>query len=133
MTDRKKIAYRMGQETAGKSYDEIVYGDLVPSWVFDSHGYNVFFEAGRRGAQYPQYITGWRYGNIPECGQSHNYRDNIAEAGVSLMQVDGYDKIKTLSELGGINDRPVIRVGGYLHPFEVGGDGEPLIVFAKEI
>jgi hypothetical protein len=34
----------------------------------------LFFKAGYRNADMPIWVSGWRYGEIPECGFSMNYR-----------------------------------------------------------
>lgn len=127
-------AHELGRATADKSYEEIVYGELVPGWVFEDHACNVCFEAGRQGLGFPRYATGWRYGDIPTGERSHNYREQATEAGLSVMQLDGEDKVKTLAELrGSFDSRPIVRVGGWVHPYEVGGDGEPLLLAPEAI
>lgn len=128
------IAYETGIKTADKTYEEIVYGDLAPEWVFDDSDANEFFQAGRNGADFPVYATGWRYGDIPESGRSHNYREGRNERGVSVMQLDGEKKVKTLAEIrGSFDNRPVVYVGGWVNPLDVGGDGEPLLLAAEKI
>ena len=129
-----RAAHEAGSHTAHHTYEEIIYGDLVPSWMWDDHAASVCFEAGRRGLDFPVYATGWRYGSIPASGCSHNYREGAAEAGLSVMQLDGGEKVKTLAELrGSFASRPVVRVAGWVHPYEVGGDGEPLLIGAVEL
>lgn len=78
-------------------------------------------------------VTGWRYGNIPECGRSVNYRDNEYEVGVSLMALDGEDRqtVQMIAEGMSASDRPVVRVRGYLSGY--GACGEPLVIGAEEI
>lgn len=128
-----KKAYELGQKTSELSYDEIVYGDLAPQWCFDDFEANVFFESGRQGYRFPIYTNGWRYGNIPECGRSFNYREGRLEKGVSVMQLEGQDKVKNLAELrGSFDNRPIVKISGYINPIDVGGDGEPLLVCCNE-
>lgn len=127
MTD----SYESGKSTAALSYNDIIYGDLAPSWIFNDFDANELFEIGRQGHEFPEIASGWRYGNIPESGRSYNYREQVAERGVSMMQLDGKDKMKTLAEMrGSFDNRPKINVIGLLNPLEVGGDGEPLILCA---
>jgi len=121
-------AYNLGKQTADKSYTDICYSGDVPEWVFDDTDANEFFEAGRAGYELPTYGTGWRYGAIPESGRSYNYRDDRLERGVSVMQLDGGEKIKTLAELNSLSTRPIVRVSGYVNPSDCGGDGEPLLI-----
>jgi len=129
-THRK--AYEAGRSTSSLSYNDIVYGELVPSWVFEDFAMNELFEMGRQGHDFPEIVSGWRYGDIPESGRSYNYATQEAEAGVSMMQLDGQEKIKTLAELrGSFDSRPKVRVTGFLNPLDVGGDGEPLIICAR--
>lgn len=128
----QRRSYDAGAATAERTYEEIIYGDLAPAWIFDCFDANAFFEAGRQGYDFPEYRTGWRYGDIPETGRSHNFREGAGEAGVSVMQLDGEKKIKTLAEArGSFNRRPKIRVGGWVNPCDVGGDGEPLLLAAR--
>lgn len=125
-------AYDYGKAT--KDYDiyDIVYKELAPSWIFDTFETNEFFEIGRQDFPFPEYVTGWRYGHIPSSGRSTNYRDNKLEKGVSVMALDGDPKVKTLSEFG-ISHRIIVHIGGFLNPLDIGGDGEPLLLSAKEI
>ncbi|MCZ6507095.1 MAG: hypothetical protein O7A04_03465 [Acidobacteria bacterium] len=124
-----QAAYDAGKATAGRSIDDIVYGDLAPEWIFEDFTANQFFEIGRQGYNLPDLVYGWRYGDVPECSRSRNYREGRLEDGVSVMQLDGEDKIKTLSELrGSFDNRPKIRVSGYRNPLDDGGDGEPLLL-----
>jgi tRNA nucleotidyltransferase/poly(A) polymerase len=123
-------AYEAGKRTADRSYEEIVYGELAPG-VFDDHESNVFFEAGRRGLPFPQFVCGWRYGSIPFGGRSFNHREGVAEVGLSVMGLEGEEDIKTISKFG-VQHRPRVRVCGWLHPYEVGGDGEPLLLLPEE-
>jgi len=128
-----RTAYEAGKATAEYSYDDIIYGDMAPSWIFENQDANEFFEAGRNGYEMPEHVTGWRYGPVPESGRSNNYRDGRLERGVSVMQLEGAAKVKTLAELHSLSSRKKVRVAGYLNPNDVGGDGEPLLLCAEEI
>jgi len=126
-------AYELGRKTADLDEEYIVVNKLVPNWVWYDHDAEMFFKAGREGYNFPEYRTGWRYGDIPETSRSYNHRENTGELGLSVMQLDGDEKIKTLSELNSLRNRPKVRVGGFVLPFEVGGDGEPLLICAERI
>jgi len=98
------------------------------------HELLVCYEAGLRNAEMPYLVTGWRYGDIPACGYSYNYRDDRPEAGVSLMATDcGIKSQDAVSAMFISPNRPVVRVRGYLHTFRRGSDGEPLVLFADPI
>lgn len=94
----------------------------------------LFFNAGLYGKSEPVVATGWRYGNVPACGFSYNFRDDYPEAGVSVMAIDNGDETQDKISCGfiALEGRPVIKVKGYLH-YETGSDGEPLLVNAIEI
>lgn len=124
-------AYSAGKRTVARSHHEIVYENLAPEVNFDHYEANVFFEAGRRKLEFPKYVCGWRYGDVPQGGRSFNYREGRAEAGVSVMALEGEKPVKTISKFG-IRHRPKVKVCGWLHPFEVGGDGEPLLIEAEK-
>ena len=127
-------SYLAGVRTAELPLEDIIYGDLAPSWIWDDPDAIQFFETGRQGYDAPQYRTGWRYGDIPDGGHSYNHREGCAEAGVSVMQLDGEPKISCLAEArGSFDSRPKIRVGGWLNPCALGGDGEPLLLAAHKL
>jgi hypothetical protein len=127
-------AYNRGRELQGKSYEDIVYGGLVPEYYFYDSLTNFFFDCGYSGADLPQWVSGWRYGNIPEGGKSYNYRDDRPEYGVSVMQVDGGEQTQDkISALFIANGRPSVKVAGWLNPLEKGSDGEPLLMGAVTI
>jgi hypothetical protein len=134
-TQKMLDAYQRGQELAEKSYEDIIYGDLAPDSYFFNDVLNLFFEAGKSGRTIPPYVTGWRYGNIPACGKSYNYRDQRPEPGVSLMAIDG-DEMQPTDGISimfiAAQNRPVVKVSGWLH-FKRGSDGEPCLVSATEI
>ena len=72
-------------------------------------------------------VVAFRFGRIPDCGISHNYRDNVAESGLSVAWIKGRKKeakARNLAEFGG---RKKVRVEGLLLPV-TGSDGEPLIL-----
>jgi hypothetical protein len=131
-------AYKLGRKLQGKNWEEIVDQDLAP-WQYAAHStLNLFFESGLYGLGLPQWVTGWRYGRIPDaddfgCSYSYNYRDDKPEVGVSAMQViqrdgtvlDTQDKISAMFITGKRYD-----IEGWLH-FRRGSDGEPLLVGCK--
>jgi hypothetical protein len=126
--------YRIGKETSEMSYEDIIYGGLIDGDIFDSMVLTAFFEAGRNGCEMPYKITGWRYGDVPACGCSSNYREGTKEFGVSLMQVDGEEEVKSLCIFNpSVVNRPKIRVEGWRVTHTTGGDGESLVVGAKAI
>ena len=92
-----------------------------------------FFAIGFDGYDYPQYVTGYRYGHIPQGGQSYNYRDDVSERGVSIVAVNDGAMTQDMVSLAFVQcGRPVVTVTGYLHPGATGSDGEPLLLLAKE-
>lgn len=134
MKNWMKEAYEAGKESKDQSLEEIVYSDAYPEWMFTDFNASVFFEAGRQGYDPPQYATGWRYGDVPASGRSMNYQSGCLEKGVSVMQLEGQDKVKTLAELrGSFDDRPKVRIGGWVNPIDVGGDGEPLLLACAKL
>lgn len=80
-------------------------------------------------------VIGWRYGPLPALGYSTNYRDQVAEQGVSLMALgepdDGDDATDGTFALFN-SGRPIHRIRGYLSPFR-GSDGEPLVFAAVDL
>jgi hypothetical protein len=133
-------AYDFGREVAQKNIDitELAYGmhgeDMME--MFDAymthHETATFFDLGYDGEEL-QYVTGWRYGEIPENGRSINFRDQKYEKGVSLMAIDGEEPTAAarLYEVFNSQGKRKIRVGGWL--VGRGGDGEPLVILAEEI
>ena len=65
-----------------------------------------------------------RYGNLPEGGRSHNYRDDIKEYGVSASNIKGEKEIGSVIFFC---DRKKIEFQGILLPI-TGSDNEPLIL-----
>jgi hypothetical protein len=136
-------AYELGQKL-NKKYDDITdaYCDQkveeIVGWNF--HGVKaLFFRSGFKGYEMPQWVKGWRYGNIPECGFSMNYKENTPEDGISMMEVtlnNGEilavkDEISKLFIIG--NNRSVVKCEGWLNTCAKGSDGESLLVGAEEI
>jgi hypothetical protein len=79
------------------------------------------------------FITGWRYGDIPESGKSYNYRDRYWEMGVSLAFDDDDEETKDKVSLLFIRQgRELVHISGLWIPFK-GSDGEPLVIFAEKI
>ena len=73
-------------------------------------------------------VKGWRLGKAPETFVSGNYRDNIAEPGLSLMALEGE---KEHWSAAFITDRPKYNYEGILSG--KGSDDEPCILaFAAE-
>lgn len=134
LTPEQVIAYSAGREYRGRT--------LLDAWERELDGPNrvvaeapiasACFEAGVLGHPLPRWVTGWRYGCIPLVGVSRNHRDDYAEAGVSLMEIDGASD-QTDGTFALFNDeRPRVRVGGWLIARR-GSDGEPLVVGAQEL
>jgi len=93
-----------------------------------------FIEAGLYGTEKPKISIGWRYGNIPEGGRSHNFAEDKAEPGVSFMQIK--DEEMNLGFAGTAHresNTPIVIAVGYIHPEERGSDGEPLMINPKVI
>jgi hypothetical protein len=109
----------------------VEYGEAELMWIGTEE--LIAYEAGLLGCEMPHKVTGWRYGHIPANGHSYNYRDDRAEAGVSLMETDC--GLKTADPLMNVmaGSRPRVRVEGWLNTIKRGSDGEPLVFWAKEI
>jgi len=122
--------YQTAVRTKDMSIEEIVYGDEVPEWIWDSPVFRTAFESGRNGDPMLTYVSGWRYGDIPESGYSYNYREQQLEPGLSLMALTGEPPVKSL--MTGVQGRPIRWVEGWLIT-EPGGEGESLIVGAKYV
>ena len=129
-------AYNKGVELQNTDLNTIIYGRLAPSCYFDDFTLNFFFDCGYYGCDFPEYVSGWRYGNIPESGRSYNYRDQKPEHGISVMEIYGIensdiDKVSLM--FISTQNRNVVKVAGYLNPLKFGSDGEYLLVDAKEV
>ena len=93
-----------------------------------------FLSAGFLGKEKPYIVTGWRYGNIPQCGYSYNYSADRPENGISLMETDNGLKTDDLLSAEFISiGRKVVKVIGILNTFQTGSDGEPLVWDAEII
>jgi hypothetical protein len=89
--------------------------------------------AGMLGLPAPRKVSGWRYGHIPTSGKSYNARDQRLEMGVSVMAIDGGDETQDQIAAMFYSNRPVVKITGWLNTVSKGGDGEPLVMYAKEI
>ena len=130
--DKIQIAYEAGRGAAElyASMEAAVYADAYDGTM--DRAESIAWDMGFRGQEL-RIVTGWRYGDIPECGCSGDYRDQRYERGVSLMAIDGEDcgTEDTAIEGMAISDRPIIRVRGYYSGR--GATGEPLVIGATKI
>ena len=128
-------AYHFGKRMQGQSLTDIAYGDGERefNYYMSDHALATFFEMGYQGQSLPPYVTGWRYGEIPEAGRSINFRDQKWERGVSLMALDGEEPTEAAKLYAVFNaaGKPKIRVGGWY--VGRGADGEPLVLLAHKI
>jgi hypothetical protein len=131
-------AYEMGKRAKAdgvrseREFFEAMTTTELDSLPSESPGWNAFFRAGFYDKDMPEYVTGWRYGKIPESDQSTNFREQIAERGVSLMRLDGEESSSGAKVYEMFNRKGnMLHVGGWYAGR--GTDGEPLIVGAKEI
>ena len=69
-------------------------------------------------------VSGYRFGEIPECGISMNWADQRSERGVSLAALDG---CKEIGSSIWFCSRKKVNVTGVLLPYK-GSDGEPLVL-----
>lgn len=114
--------------------DHYSYSDLADEvFMRSTHNMQEFYRIGFDGYAFPIYATGFRYGNIPSNGRSHNYRDDYAERGVSVAWIENGDQTQDQVSLAFVQcGRDVVKVQGYLHPGATGSDGEPLLLLATE-
>ena len=136
----RQLGHKIGE---WRAYDLIMSGETGVSpeayeWALanlDDPEFSAFFEAGRQGNAAPRYVTGWRYGDPPECGRSYNYRDQLFERGVSLMQLTSEpDEISPAArtfEMLNAEGRAKVHLGGWM--VGRGSDGEPVIVGARVV
>ena len=124
MTPKQIAARNQIVEANKRGLSDQGYDDI---WeMYDSPVLQIAYNTGRKGinlASQPT-ITGHRYGKIPSCGISRNYRDDISEQGVSLA-ID-----KNGNEVGTVVwflSRPKVTVTGLLMP-ECGSDGEAVVL-----
>lgn len=125
-------AYETGKRLADKSIEDIIYHKLAPGSIFFDFEMNAFFNHGYAGLPFPEYVTGWRYGDIPQSGQSYNFRDQVAEHGVSVMEIySNNGVVKTVDKISAMfcaDGRERVEVAGYLNGLRHGSDGEPLLI-----
>ena len=129
-TERMTVAYAEGRELSHLGLDAAARESVDRGIVnHESDLQAACWLAGYRGEPMPRWVSGWRFGSIPECGKSRNHRDDCPESGVSLMAIDGEsDGTDGTFELfnGG---RPRVAVAGWLLARR-GSDGEPLVLGA---
>ena len=122
MTNQSFVnAYNKGKSLQGTDINTIIYSNLAPEIYFFNFTLNFFFECGYQGYDFPEYVKGWRYGDIPESGQSYNFRDQLPEQGVSTMEIYGIenndvDKVSLM--FIATKNRPVVKIEGYLNPYK---------------
>ena len=95
----------------------------------------VAFEAGLRENEKPYWVNGWRYGKISSSGSSMNFAEGKLESGISVMATDNGMATKSPSfEMfgGSRGNQDRIFVSGFLNTNTTGGDGEPLLLWAKQ-
>lgn len=127
--------YELGQQAQREGYISMCEVAMKTDYLTKNYlslTENVFFQAGLLNRQMPYKVTGWRLGDIPECGQSYNYKDNEPEAGVSTMATnDGDETINKVSATFiKLDERKKIYITGYKNTIKHGSDGEPLILDA---
>jgi hypothetical protein len=126
-------AWEYGKQAQGLSDRDTA--EKTPSWVFD-FGFETseFFEAGRRGES-PEYVVGFRFGNLPERGRSTNWADNTAEPGVSLAYAHRRPEQETNPmTMIGVGLRKKVLLGGWAFPkSRWGSDGEIVILNPNQI
>ena len=95
-------------------------------WFFYTPSLQVAFDLGQDGVDLSQQpdVSGFRYGNIPDSGLSHNYMDDRSERGLSLAALDGQKEVGSSIWFCG---RKEVKTSGLLLPRK-GSDGEPLIL-----
>jgi hypothetical protein len=131
-------AYAAGKETGARfdfdarQFDGAVRyeGGEYPRYC-ENPVLNLFWQAGLRGLDLPQWVQAVRIGKLPACGFSTNYREQHAEPGVSVLHIVGQDR-KDNGTYDLFNAGIKINVEGWLH-FRTGSDGEPILVGAVEI
>ena len=129
--------FKMGRDAAKEYHDDItaaMYSDEEIARIAGNSSNNdmKFFKAGFDGDSKPIFVTGWRYGKADEDSVSGNYRDQVFEKGLSMMQVTGEPKASTTYEKFNAIDQPVTWHVGYLIK-DRGADGEPLIIGNKAL
>jgi hypothetical protein len=131
LSEKKRLEIIIAQESYSSDYN---FDMSNARWQFFEQGFN----NASRGwddetiqKRKPEFKIGWRYGKVPDGGQSYNYRDEIREPGVSIMQILGGKKLEGSYEM--FNYNPVIS---WVAGFDIdkrGADGEHLFVAPKLI
>ena len=125
-----KAAYDFGKASQGKDINALAYGDTSQKFNDSTKtpALATFFDLGYAGKPLPEYVTGWRFGAIPESGISYNFRGNRPEKGLSIMAIDGEEPTDDAKLYAIFNHSKgdIVRVGGWLVGF--GSDGEPLLI-----
>lgn len=136
-TQRMIDAYKDGQRCREKykSENEAAYAEVWGGGILAEIApmpiASAFWRAGFYGHEMPRWASGWRYGRVPECGFSRNYRDDHAEQGVSMMHIEGEpERRSTMYEVFNCQ-QPRVAVAGWLIGF-YGSDGEYLLVGVEE-
>lgn len=126
-------AWEYGKQNSNLS--EIDAALQTPDWVFN-FGFETseFYEAGRRG-EVPEYVVGFRFGDLPERGRSTNWAENKAEAGVSLAYAHKRAEQETNPmTMMGVGLRKKVLLGGWAFPkSRWGSDGEIVILNPTQI
>jgi len=133
-------AYSLGEKARLSGYSNVKDGYLYYDANFeDIMNYDkpemVSFEAGLKGNKKPHWVNGWRYGKIPESGYSTNFAESKLELGVSVMATDnGLSTPDPSFEMfgGSKGNKDKIYISGFLNTNNTGGDGEPLLLWAKK-
>ena len=130
-------AYELGKTFEGEDIDEIVGAISTPYFLENETAKGNAFEAGCEGKKMPRYANGWRYGDLPEKGQSWDYKDKRILQGVSMVEIEGEDR--AIDDVGlvsiafvALERRPVVRAAGWIS-IHNGPDGEPLMVEPRVI
>ncbi len=132
-------AYNFGKQFKGVDLNELSYGQHGKetadklSDLMNNHDTATLFEIGHSGKDFPEHVVGWRFGKIPEKGQSTNFRDNKYEKGISLMALEGESPTDSakMYQVFNAKNKNQVRVSGFLVGY--GADGEPLVLGAKEL
>lgn len=134
-------AYSLGEQAKQAGYTSTQDRALYYDEKFESSvmGFDkpemVAFEAGLKGNEKPYWVNGWRYGLIPTSGSSMNFAEGRLESGISVMAIDNGMSTKDPSfEMfgGSRGNQDKIYISGFLNTNTTGGDGEPLLLWAKQ-
>lgn len=142
-----KKAYEEGKKAFNpadpKNLKRDYWNDPIPDWLQKEYEDDPmlgraqleFYEIGSRGHDFPEKVMAKRIGEIPEAGVSYNFRDQQAEAGTSVLGLLDGENL-TLQNDGTyqlFNNGKQVTIGGYLHPYKTGSDGEPLLLYPWKI